>query len=90
MYRFWWQCGGKRFENFYSNTLHFFEQKYFKKVKLLKIIFPLSFGSCPVSLKALNNHSGPTEGHLKQKPNFLLGESAGILIKMKGLKQEVG
>lgn len=38
--------------------------------------------------RALNNYSRPIEGHIKQKPNFLQSESAGILIKIRGVKQE--
>lgn len=41
------------------------------------------------SLGALNKHSGLTQGHLKHKPNFLQGQSVGVLIKIRGVEEEV-
>lgn len=81
IYTFWWWS--KEIPKLQTHYI-FWIINILKKVKLI-------FHACsrPVSLRALNNRSWPTEGHLKQKPNFLLGESAAILIKMKGLKQDV-
>lgn len=83
MYIFWQQ----RREDFESNTLYFWGQ-----VKPAHINFhtkQCQFSSVQPGFRALDNYSRPIKGRVKQKANFLQSESAGILLKIRGVNDEV-